>query len=145
MTPEQTKNLKIGTGVVAGLGLLYLLFGNKKDNSGAATDPTGNGSYSPGGIAAFNAKNVSLSLYDAMKESGTEEEAILEVLKTVNQTQFAQVATAFGNRYYNTLTGNQYSINPFSDLPKLPLKTWLNEELSVKDYAILRNKYPYTL
>lgn len=144
MTPEQTKNLKIGTGVVAGLGLLYLLFGNGKESSGATTDPTGNGSYTPG-TTVFNAKSVSLSLYDAMKESGTEEEAILEALKTVNQSQFAQVSAAFGNRYYNTLTGNQYSLNPFSGLPKLPLKTWLNEELSVKDYAILRNKYPYIL
>lgn len=144
MTPEQTKNLKIGTGVVAGLGLLYLLFGNKKENSGNTADPTGNGSYTPA-LNVFNAKSVSLSLYDAMKESGTEEEAILEALKTVNQAQFAQVVTAFGKRYYNTTTGNQYQINPFLDLPKLPLKTWLNEELSVKDYAILRNKYPYLL
>ncbi len=141
MTSEDKKNLKLGVALVAGAGLLYLLFGKSGDNSGSINDPTGNGTYLPT-TSVFNAKSVSLSLYDAMKESGTEEEAILEALKTVNQAQFGQVATAFGKRFYNTITGNQYSFNPFSPLPKLPLKTWLNEELSVKDYAILRNKYP---
>ena len=45
MTQEQMSNLKLGAAVVAGLGLLYLLFGKKNDNSGGNDDPTGNGTY----------------------------------------------------------------------------------------------------
>lgn len=144
MTPEQTKNLKIGGAILGGGLLLYLLFGNKKDNSGGTTDPTGNGSYTPS-TTIFTPKNVANSLYDAMKDSGTEEEAILETLKTINQAQFAQVVIAFGKLPYNPTTGNQVNFNPFGSLTKYDLKGWLKEELSSKDYAILRNKYPYSL
>jgi hypothetical protein len=144
MNPIDQKNLKNAAIVIAGLGLLYFLFGKKTDNSGSTQDPTGNGGYVPV-PTVFNAKNTATALYEAMKDSGTEEEAILEILKYVNQSQFAQVVTAFGSLNYNELLGNQLSTNPFTPLPKVNLKGWLKEELSAKDYAILRAKYPYYL
>lgn len=144
MNPKDIETLKTVGAVVAGLGLIYLIVSKKNDNSGSAQDPTGNGSYTPT-VPVFNAQNVATALFEAMKDIGTEEEVILEVLKYVNQAQFAQVVTAFGNRYYNTVTGNQYTLNPFGTLPKLPLKTWLKEELSAQDYAVLRSKYPNSL
>lgn len=141
LSPENQKYLTIGAGVIGGLVLLNMLFGKKTE---ATPDPTGNGGFMPPNMV-FNAKNVANSLYQAMKESGTEEEAILEALKTVNQAQFMQVSAAFGSLPYNATTGNQYNFNPFSPLPKVNLKGWLSEELSLKDYTILRNKYPYSL
>lgn len=140
MTDQDKKNLKTAAYLIGGAGLLYLLFSKPTEN-----DPTGNdGSYNPPAVN-FDAKVVATGLYNAMKDSGTEEEAIFEILKPVNQAQFAQVVIAFGKRSYNTYTGNQYNFNPFAALAQLDLKTWLNEELSAKDYAILRNKYPYSL
>ncbi|MBB1193558.1 hypothetical protein DNC80_07730 [Flavobacterium sp. SOK18b] len=141
MTLETEQNIKIAAGVAGGLLLLSLIIRKKTESS---DDPTGNGNSIPTQFV-FNAKNVANGLYQAMKDSGTEEEAILEVLKTVTQSQFAQVVTAFGSLPYNATTGNQYSFNPFSPLPKVNLKGWLIEELSLKDYTILRNKYPYHL
>ena len=139
MTPQQTENLKIGAAVVAGLGLLYLLFGTKKDNSGGANDPTGNGTYIP--PTTFNAQIIADTLYEAMNTLGTDETAIIEILKTVSPGQFMLVSNAFGLKPYNTWTGNDYGFG----LNSLPLKTWLKQELSTADYAILRNKYPNQL
>ena len=141
MTPETEKNLKIAAGVAGGILLLNFILSKKTEST---PDPTGNGGFIPT-QTVFNAKNVANGLYQAMKDSGTEEEAILEILKTVNPIQFAQVVTAFGSLPYNATTGNQYNFNPFSSLPKVNLKGWLVEELSLRDYTILRNKYPYNL
>lgn len=138
MTPTQVRDLKIGGAVAAGALLLYLLFGNKKDNSGSSyTEP--NGGYYPG--PTFNALNVADSLHEAMNQFGTDEGTILELLKTVTPTQFAQVVTAFGSKKYNSWTGNDYGFG----LDSLPLKNWLKYELSISDYAILRSKYPNSL
>jgi hypothetical protein len=135
MNPKEIENIKLGAAVVAGFLALYFVFGKNKDNSGANADPTTNS------VTPFNAKSTAESLFEAMKNSGTDEDAILETLKHINSVQFAQVVLAFGKRYYNTYTGNQYSFNPFSPLPALPLKTWLKEELSSSDYAILKLRY----
>lgn len=135
MTPQQIKNIQLGAAIVGSLALLYLIFGNKKDNSGNSEDPTGNGTYTP--VAAFNAQNVAEGLYEAMKGFGTDETAILEILKPVSQGQFAIVSKAFGLKPYNTYTGNTYGFG----LNSLPLKTWLKEELSASEYAILKSKY----
>lgn len=141
ITAQQEENIKTGAYVLGAGLLIYFVFIKRKENAGVNIDPTGNGSYTPT-LPSFNPKIIAENLYDAMKDSGTDEESILETLKTVTPTQFAQVVTAFGSRYYNTVTGNQYNFNPFSTLPKLPLKTWLKEELNTKDYALLRAKYP---
>jgi hypothetical protein len=146
LSETDKKQAKILAGVVAGGLLLYFVFRTKPDSAGGGQyqDPTGNSGYNPGSTA-FNAKNVATVLYDAMKDNGTDEEVIIEALKTVNQSQFAQVIAAFGKLNYNTITGNQYNFNPFEVLPKLGLKVWLKEELSAKEYAILKLKYPNQL
>lgn len=144
MSPEEIKNLKTGAIVVAGVGLLYLIVSNKNDNSGSVQDPTGNSGYIPV-IPVFNAQKVATALWEAMKDRGTEEEVILEVLKYVNQNQFAQVIIAFGKLNYNPVTGDQVNYNPFGSLTKYDLKFWLKEELSAQEYAILRSKYPNSL
>ncbi|WP_163398154.1 annexin [Flavobacterium fluviatile] len=136
ISDSDKKNIKIGLGVVAGGLLLYFIFRNKTEKY----DPTGNPDYIPA-QPVFNAKNIAENLYEAMKDIGTEEDAILETLKTVTQSQFAQVVEAFGKKEYNSWTGNQVGFG----LTKEPLKVWLKEELSVKDYAILKMKYPYSL
>lgn len=135
MTPQQINNLKLAAAAVGSLGLLYLLFGKKTDNSGGSSDPTSNGTYTP--VAVFNAQNVADGLYQAMSGFGTDETAILEILKPVSQGQFALVAQAFGMKPYNTWTGNDYGFG----LNSLPLKTWLNYELSSSEYALLKRKY----
>lgn len=135
MTQEQISNLKLGGAVVAGLGLLYLLFGKKSDNSGGSNDPTGNGTYTP--VSVFNAQNVADGLYEAMKSFGTDETGILEILKPVSPGQFALVAKAFGFKPYNSWIGSDYGFG----LNSVPLKTWLKEELSASDYVILKSKY----
>jgi hypothetical protein len=141
LSEADKKQIKIIGGItVAGL-LVYLIFGNKTESS---TDPTGNSGYIPDS-PIFSAKNVAITLFDAMNKLGTDTDVIMETLKTVSQAQFAQVIEAFGKRNYNELTGNQYNLNPFVTLPKLGLKDWLKEELSAKDYAILKLKYPYAL
>lgn len=141
ITAQQEENIKTGAYVLGAGLLIYFVFIKRKENAGVNIDPTGNGTYTPT-LPSFNAKIVAENLYDAMKEIGTDEESILETLKTVSPAQFGLVVTAFGNRAYNTVTGNQYNFNPFVSLPKLPLKLWLKEELETKDYALLRAKYP---
>jgi hypothetical protein len=141
MTPQQIKNLELGGAVVASLGLIYLVFGKKTDNSGATNDPT---QTAPAGTT-FDAQNVADTLKAAMADSGTDESAILDALKYVSPGQFILVTKAFGLQPYNSVYGNQWNFNPFYDLPLLALKMWLKEELSTADYAVLKNKYPSSL
>jgi hypothetical protein len=89
---------------------------------------------------------VANALYDAMKETGTDEQEVQSILKYVTPTQFKQVRTAFGTKQYNKTLGNQY--NPtawFDELPFVNLPGWLKSELSTQEYAILRLKYPNDL
>jgi hypothetical protein len=152
MTPQEIKYLKIG-GAVLGAGVvLYLIFGDKFDNSsaGAENDPTGNGGVSnPTGTSNFNAKNIANDLYENMQESGfasfmnpNERDNIFNVLKNVSQTQFGQVVTQFGRKSYNESMGNQLVYTPWGTLPLFGLKTWLKTELTDADYNLLRKKYP---
>lgn len=138
MTPQQIEYVKIGATVAAAGLILYLVLGTKNKNG--TPDPevgtgTGNASY-------FNAKNVADGLHDAMNRMGTDNNSILELLKSVSPGQFMLVSKAFGLKPYNTLYGNDWNLNFwYKDLPLLPLKTWLKEEIPASDYAILKNKY----
>jgi len=143
MTSQQTEYLKLGAGVLVGGLIIYSIMG--KPNQPAVYDPTVGGGGTGTSPVVFNAKSVTETLYDAMKEMGTDENLILEILKPISPAQFAAVASKFGNRPYNSLTGNIYNFSPFYDLPLLSLKAWLKYELSTSDYVILRNKYPNSL
>ena len=135
MTPQQVENLKIGAAVVATGLVIYYVFGNKNPNG--TPDPEVNGD-TP---TTFNAKNVADGLYDAMNRLGTDDNAVIEILKTVSPGQFMLVSKAFGLKLYNTWTGNDFGLF----LNSLPLKTWLKNEVSAADYAILKSKYPNQL
>lgn len=141
ISEEDKKTLKIVGGIAIGGFILFSVFGKKTEST---PDPTGNGNYIPT-QNVFSAQKVANGLWNAMKDMGTDEDAIIEILKPVTQQQFGQVVSAFGKVNYNTTTGNQYSFDPFTPLPKLGLKDWLFNELSGKEYAILRYKYPYYL
>jgi len=120
----------------------YRVVAGKSDGSGSAYDPTGNGSNgatSPGYV--FNAATVASKLKEAMRYTGTDEEAIINALAPVSQAQFGQVITAFKNTAYNPVTGNQYFL--LWQTPTLyQLPFWLKSELSASRYNILRLKYP---
>lgn len=92
-------------------------------------------------IPAFSASQKVSLLYEAMNRyNGTDETAIFEALTDVTQAQFGLINKAFGLRNYNRLLG--YNTVGGS---KIPLKTWLKEELSDADYKLLRKKFPLYL
>ena len=125
-------------GAVAALAL-YLVFG-KKSETGNGVDPTGNDG-APGSGIVFDAAKVSEDLYRAMKEMGTDEEAIIQTLVPVSPAQFVQVVKVFGKKGYNVNTGTNWGIW----LEDYTLPEWLREELSTSDYNKLKIKYPNSL
>lgn len=136
------KNLWIGGAVAA--GLVWFLFFRNTEYGGNGIDPTGNGSNgNTGNGNYFDAHKVAIDLYDAMKESGTDEEAVVYILTPINQAQFNLVFDAFGKLKYNPALGNQWSL--WGDLDRYDLKGWLKSELSPTEYANLKRKYPNKL
>ena len=144
MTANEKKYLKYGS-VIALIGLVYLLTRTKQESGSSNVfdnTPLPNGTL-------FNAKSIAELLYDAMKDSGTDEASIFNALQGVDESRFIAVSNAFGRRSYNETLGNQYNLPPwfpgYSPLPLLPLKTWLKTELSKQNYETLRLKYPNSL
>lgn len=135
------KALIIGVSVVVlGFGI-YLL--TKKDKNGKSV--LSGGKYIDEGdvnlVPAFSPSQKASLLYDAMNRySGTDETLIFETLTGVTQAQFSLINKAFGLKNYNRILG--YNTIGGS---KLPLKTWLKEELSDADYSLLRKKFPIYL
>lgn len=149
MTKQDNKNLKIGIGVAAAVLLGYLLIKKSDNGGGYGEDPTGNNFIpgspgSSGNAVVFNAKTAAEKLYDAMKEMGTDENAIMQVFQTVSVGNFPKVYHAFGRRSYNKTLGNQYNFSPFSNLPLENLSVWLENELSNSSFETLRTKYRST-
>lgn len=138
MEAKTKKIVLIAAGAVAAGTILYFVLRKKTDSTGEECDPTGNG----GNCNQVDPSLVADQLYDAMKESGTDEQAILLALKNVNKTMFDQVIQKFGKQSYNKLLGNQIRINPFSSLPLEPLQVWLKNELTTSEYSKLKLKYP---
>lgn len=135
-----TKQQKYIAGGAAALFALYLVFGNKKAGPGNGVDPTGNDG-PPGSNYIFNAGKVANDLWRAMKDMGTDEEAIFQTLVPVTPAQFVKVVQAFGKAGYNRNTGTVSGIW----LDELTLPEWLREELSTTDYNKLKVKYPNSL
>ncbi|MEE1899588.1 hypothetical protein V1389_14660 [Flavobacterium rakeshii] len=138
MEANTKKIILITTGVIAAGTVLYFVLRKKTDSSGSECDPTGNG----GNCIQVDPATVANSLYDAMKESGTDEEAILLALKNVNASMFNQVIQKFGKQSYNKFLGNQINITPWNPLPLEPLQVWLKNELTTNEYNKLKLKYP---
>lgn len=139
MTKPQ-KQTAIGIAVVAALLIGYYVFIKKEDDSGYQDDPTGNNPV-PGNPTVFNPSLAAERLYDAMKETGTDENAVMAVLQTVSVSNMKQVYGKFGKRSYNKQLGNQLNFSPFFSLPLEPLNVWFKEELSAKSYETIRIKY----
>lgn len=141
MKTEGQKNIKIGAGIAAALLLGFLLIKRKDNGTGYGEDPTGNNGNDP---ITFNAKDAATKLYNAMREMGTDENAIMQVFQNVSVTNFSKVFHAFGKRSYNDQMGNQYNFNPFIPLPLHTLSYWLKNELSKSSFETLRIKYKST-
>ncbi|MBA0884922.1 hypothetical protein [Flavobacterium undicola] len=128
--------------VVLGLGVYFL---TKPDKNGKSVLRRKGKKYIDEGdvnlIPVFSAKQKVSLLYEAMNRyNGTDETLIFEALTGVSQQQFGLINKAFGLRNYNRILG--YNTVGGS---KLPLKTWLREELNDKDYNLLRKKFPIYL
>ncbi|WP_264550462.1 hypothetical protein [Flavobacterium sp. N2820] len=140
MTAEQQEYLKYG-GIAVGTGLLvYLIVKSSKDSGGGQQDPTGNDNTGGSGYyeAPFNAQSVAENLFSLMDGYGTKEAEIIAELTAVNQSQFAKVVQAFGQRPYYLFGSNDW----FGTMHGL--KYWLQEELGVTSdyYRTLKLKYP---
>ncbi|MFV8374016.1 hypothetical protein ACNQGC_01700 [Flavobacterium sp. GSP11] len=132
----------IGVSVlVFGLGVFFLTKKNKNGKSvlGGGTKYIDEGDVNLAPL--FSASQKANVLYNAMNiYNGTDEQTMIEELTGISQKQFGLISKAFGlrnyNRYlgYNTIGGT-----------KLPLKTWLREELNDADYNLLRKKFPMYL
>lgn len=140
LTLNQKKMIIAGAGVV----VVYLIIRAaipKSDSVGTGYDGTGNGSAGNTNNTYFNPTEIANTLYVAMKDLGTDEQAIMDALQPLSAAQFQQVITKFGSKPYNTTTGNQYTCLWCENLPNLPLKTWLKEELSDDDYQLIKTKF----
>lgn len=130
----------IGTGVlVFAVGVYFL---TKTNQNGKSILGGGNKKYVDEGDAnlapVFSPYQKSALLYDAMNRyTGTDETLIFETLTDVTQIQFGLINRVFGLKNYNSIVG--YNTIGGS---KVPLKTWLREELSDADYSLLRKKFP---
>ncbi|MFY0481664.1 hypothetical protein ACI6PS_03590 [Flavobacterium sp. PLA-1-15] len=133
------KQTAIAIAVVAAILIGYFVL-NKEDDSGYQSDPTGNNP-DPNNPTVFNPSLAAERLYDAMKESGTDENAVMAVLQTVSVSNMKAVFGKFGKRSYNKQLGNQLNFSPFFSLPLEPLNVWFKEELSSKSYETIRIKY----
>ena len=133
----------IGTGIlVFAVGVYFL---TKKDQNGKSILGGGKKKFIDEGDAnlppSFSASQKALLLYGAMNlYTGTDETLIFETLTDVTQAQFGLINKSFGLKNYNSIVG--YNTIGGS---KVPLKTWLREELSDADYSLLRKKFPIYL
>jgi len=143
MKQDEQKTIKIVATIGAVLLLGYFIRRRPDSGSGYGDDPTENNSQNGNGVV-FNPKIAAEKLYDAMKEMGTDENAIMQVFQTVSVGNFVKVFNAFKLRSYNDQLGNQYNFNPFISLPTRSLSYWLKKELSSSSFETLRIKYQST-
>lgn len=141
MTTQKKIIVVTASVVILGLGVYFLTKTNKNGSSILG----GNKKYIDEGdvnlVPVFSASQKVALLYDAMNRyNGTDETLIFETLTSVTQAQFGQIVKAFGLKNYNRILG----YNTIGGT-KLPLKTWLKEELNDADYNLLRKKFPLYL
>ncbi|MDL2143573.1 MULTISPECIES: hypothetical protein [Flavobacterium] len=138
MTTQKKVIIVTASVVILGLGAYFLTKTNKNGKSLLGS----NKKYIDEGdvnlVPVFSASQKVALLYEAMNRySGTDETLIFETLTGVSQAQFGLISKTFGLKNYNRVLG--YNTIGGS---KLPLKTWLKEELNDADYSLLRKKFP---
>jgi hypothetical protein len=138
-----TRN-KIIVGVSVAVFIIGIYYVTKPDSNGKTLLGGGKKYIDEGDInliPVFSASQKAKILYDAMNSyKGTDEQTIIEALTGVTQSQFGLISKAFGLQNYNRLLG----YNTIGGT-KLPLKTWLREELNDDDYNLLRGNFPMYL
>ncbi|WP_374173891.1 hypothetical protein [Flavobacterium tructae] len=138
MTTQKKVIIVTASVVILGLGAYFLTKTNKNGKSLLGS----NKKYIDEGdvnlVPVFSASQKVALLYEAMNRyNGTDETLIFETLTGVSQAQFGLISKTFGLKNYNRVLG--YNTIGGS---KLPLKTWLKEELNDADYSLLRKKFP---
>lgn len=141
MTTQKKVIIVTASVLILGLGVYFLTKTNKNGSSilGGSKKYIDEGDVNT--IPAFSPTQKVALLYDAMNRyTGTDENLIFETLTGVTQVQFGLIQKAWGLKNYNRLLG----YNTIGGT-KLPLKTWLKEELSEQDYNLLRKRFPVYL
>jgi hypothetical protein len=148
----KTSTKIIGTGILVATGL-SLFFLNRKSMLQNSKKVYLDDNPNFGTSVIFNPKSIADTLYEALKSTGkssgssvglsigTDKEVVFDLLSEVSERQFGSIIRAFGLKAYNKISGNQQFLI-WQTMTKYGLKTWLKEELTVKDYALLRRKYP---
>lgn len=140
------KNKKVIWVFVAIFGLWFLI---RKIGRKIPEHPTGNVAVP---VKSLPSKGATLSdgqansyaerLYDAMRISGTDEEAIFAILKNLSTADYNKIYNAFGLRSYLPFLGE----SPFFvfkwGAKELSLTQWLVEELSSAEFAKLKKLNP---
>ena len=151
----KTSTKIIGIAIVIATGL-SLYFISKKGSLLLGDFPKRTNANIDSSNILFNPKSVAETLYEAMRSTGksagstlgvsigTDKEVIFDLLTGVDESQLKSIIKAFGLKPYNNTTGNQQFL-VWQTPTKYGLKTWFKEELPVKDYALLRKKYPKIL
>lgn len=141
MTTQKKVIIVTASVLILGLGVYFLTKTNKNGGSilGGTKKYIDEGDVNT--IPAFSPTQKVALLYDAMNRyTGTDENLIFETLTGVTQVQFGLIQKAWGLKNYNRLLG----YNTIGGT-KLPLKTWLKEELNEQDYNLLRKRFPVYL
>lgn len=82
--------------------------------------------------------NYAQRLHDAMKNAGTDIQAINDVMADLDELKMQIVYDRFGKRpYWNYLWGMKTSFGKM-----MSLKEWFQEELSSEQYKQVKDKYP---
>lgn len=151
----KTSTKIIGIAIVIATGV-SLYFISKKGNSMLGGFPFRDDPAIDSSNILFNPKSLADTLYEAMRSTGksmgssvgvsigTDKEVIFDLLTGIDESQLKSIIKAFGLKPYNKTTGNQQFL-VWQTPTKYGLKTWFKEELPVKDYALLRKKYPKIL
>lgn len=93
-------------------------------------------------IDSVTAKTKAEQLFNAMRNPGTEEQMIYDVLSGLTYNDFVLISNAFGKRYYDKTIGVDGGWL-FND--KLSLHEWLLQELDNGELEELENYMPNVL
>lgn len=144
LTDQNKKQIGIVAIIALVTTVLYYLTDDKtSSNTVDDIDPTGNGT-TPVNNVVFDAKKVSNNIYSFVKDVVSDEAALLNELTRINQQQFGLVVKAFGKKAYNLFSGSSYFLM-WQTPTYHDLKTILKSELSDKNYALYKQKYPMYL
>ena len=103
-----------------------------------ATQPQPSTKYPAATLNPAQASNIAENLYLAMASAGTEEQRIYDALKGITYNNWVLVKNAFGQRRYNSVTGE----GSFFPAPLASLGEWINAELEPDELKKLAQLAP---